>query len=52
MKALFETLKIINVFFQARVDSLPEGHDHLPNKTNDSFGRHEVKDVLAYLGIR
>ena len=35
-----------------RIDSLPEDDLTRPSRKNDMFGKHEVKDILMYLGIR
>ena len=37
---------------QIRIDSLPEDDMTRPSRKNDMFGKHEVKDILMYLGIR
>ena len=35
---------------KSRIESLPEGAETLPSKANEA--RHEVKDILAYMGVR
>ena len=35
---------------KSRIESLPEGAETRPAKANEA--RHEVKDILAYMGVR
>ena len=46
------SLKLYLVFANRRIDSLPEGHPHRPRRLNDAWENEEIKDILAFLGVR